>query len=61
MKKKDLTSQKEFLENLFEEELFSTEEDLVLVRGGNIPPPINCGNGCGLGCGSGCGSGCSGC
>lgn len=48
-----------FKESIFEE-MLSTPEDLIVIRGGN-KKPLTCGNGCGLGCGDGCGAGCSGC
>lgn len=59
MDKQMLKIQKGFLEDLFDE-MLSSEEDLLLVKGGN-EKPITCGNGCGMGCGSGCGLNCSGC
>lgn len=48
-----------FPEAIFEE-MLSSSEDLIVIRGGN-KKPITCGDGCGLGCGDGCGLSCSGC
>lgn len=36
-----------------------SDDELLVINGGQSP--INCGAGCGVGCGGGCGSGCMGC